>query len=100
MENNNIRVEVAYANTKEQVIIPVEVPDSATIEQAIEKSNILTRFPEIDLSKVKVGIFSKAATLKATLRAGDRIEIYRALVGDPKEIRKRHAEKKKAKENS
>jgi putative ubiquitin-RnfH superfamily antitoxin RatB of RatAB toxin-antitoxin module len=101
MENSNIRIEVAYATAKEQVIIPVEVSDSSTIEQVIEKSNILKRFPDIDLTKNGVGIFSKATTLNATVQAGDRIEIYRPLLGDPKEIRKRYAEKKaKEKENS
>ena len=101
MENSNIRIEVAYATAKEQVIIPVEIPDSSTVEQAIEKSNVLKRFPEIDLTKNGIGIFSKATTLNAILQAGDRIEIYRPLLGDPKEIRKRYTERKaKEKENS
>jgi len=94
--NNNIRIEVSYATPTEQVIIPVDMPSSATVQESIEKSNVLKRFPEIDLSKMKVGIFSKAVKLTDSLRAGDRIEIYRPLLGDPKEIRKRVAEKKKA----
>ena len=99
MENNeNIRIEVSYATPTEQVIISVDVPASATVQEAIEKSNVLKRFTEIDLANSKLGIFSKATKLTSTLRAGDRIEIYRPLLGDPKEIRKRHAEKKKAKE--
>ncbi|MGB5065220.1 MAG: RnfH family protein [Candidatus Competibacter sp.] len=90
-EPNPIRVEVAYACPDEQVIIPVEVPEGATLEQAIVQSRIQERFPEIQLHTAKVGVFGKLGKLSATARAGDRVEIYRPLLADPKEVRKRRA---------
>ncbi len=92
MENSDtIRVEVAYATPKEQVIIPLEVPVVTTAQQAIEESKIFKKFAEIDLNKNKVGIFSKPCALNQPLREGDRVEIYRPLIADPKQIRKQRA---------
>lgn len=92
MENQNlIHIEVAYAKPEEQLMIPLRVVEGTTLGQAIELSGILTHFPEIDLSKNKVGIFSKTSTLDTVLREKDRVEIYRALLADPKEVRKRLA---------
>jgi putative ubiquitin-RnfH superfamily antitoxin RatB of RatAB toxin-antitoxin module len=88
---DTLRVEVAYAKVDEQLIIPLEVPQGTNIQQAIEKSNILQIFPEIDLTQNKVGIFSKICTLTTLLREGDRIEIYRSLLADPKKIRQQRA---------
>jgi putative ubiquitin-RnfH superfamily antitoxin RatB of RatAB toxin-antitoxin module len=85
MNNSEMIVEVAYALPKVQLIIPVKLSDGATIEQAIKSSGIMTKFPEIDLDVNKVGVFGK---LDATLRHLDRIEIYRSLIADPKEVRK------------
>lgn len=91
-------VEVAYARPDEQVIIPIEIEAGATLEQAIRRSGILARFPEIDLAVNKVGVFGKLGKLDTVLRTGDRVEVYRALIADPKEIRKqRAAEGKKMK---
>ncbi len=88
----NIRVEVAYAKPEEQVLISVEVLEGITAQQAIEKSNILELFPEIDLGQGnKIGIFSKPCALNTPLREGDRVEIYRPLIADPKQIRKQRA---------
>lgn len=86
-----IRVEVAYARPDEQWVIPVEVPEGATLEQAIAASRIQERFPEIELKAAKVGVFGKLGKLSAVLRAGDRVEIYRPLLADPKEVRKQRA---------
>jgi putative ubiquitin-RnfH superfamily antitoxin RatB of RatAB toxin-antitoxin module len=86
-----IRVEVAYARADEQVIIPVEVLEGATLEQALILSRIQERFPEIDPATAKVGIFGKLNKLSTTLRAGDRVEIYRPLIADPKVVRKQRA---------
>lgn len=95
---DSIAVEVAYALPDEQVIIPLEIEAGATCEQAITRSGVLTRFPEIDLAVNKVGVFGKLGRLDAVLREGDRVEIYRPLLADPKEIRKqRAAEGKKMK---
>lgn len=90
-----IRVEVAFARPDEQAILTVDVPSSATIAQAIERSGIMQRFPEIDLDENKVGIFGKAKALTDGLRVGDRIEIYRPLIADPKESRRQRAKAQK-----
>jgi hypothetical protein len=89
--SEHIHIEIAYATPKEQLIIPLKVPVTMTAEQAIEQSEILKKFPEIDLKRNKIGIFSKPCALDMQLREGDRIEIYRPLRADPKEIRKRRA---------
>lgn len=87
-------VEVAYALPEKQMIIPIEVDESCTIEQAITLSNIKKHFPEINLENNKVGIFGKAAKLGDLLRERDRVEIYRPLIADPKESRRARAAKK------
>lgn len=86
-----IEVEVAYARPDEQLIHPLKVAPATTVEEAIKLSGLLHRFPEIDLAVNKVGIFGKLTKLGAALRPGDRIEIYRALIADPKEVRKQRA---------
>lgn len=97
-EINSFFVEVAYALPDKQVILSVEVPSGATAQHAVERSGILTQFPEIDLGKNKLGVFGKLVALTAELRQGDRVEIYRSLIADPKEVRKqRAAEGKKMK---
>jgi len=100
MENLDlITVEIAYAKRLEQVLLSIQVSPEINIKQALEQSTILERFPEIDLDKEnKVGIFGKVVALNQSLRNGDRIEIYRPLIADPKEVRKqRAAEGKKLK---
>lgn len=92
---DEIVVEVAYALPREQVILTTHVPADSTVEQAIRRSGILERFPEIDLSNNKVGIFSKLTKLDGTLRDKDRVEIYRPLIADPKEVRRKRAEEGK-----
>jgi len=84
-------VEVAYALPGKQVIIPVTVEIGATVQQAILASGVLTDFPEIDIDKSSVGIFSKKVKLDQSLQEKDRIEIYRPLLADPKEVRRRRA---------
>ena len=94
--NQLIAVEVAYALTDQQLIITIQIPEQSTIERAIQTSGILQRFPEIDLTQNKVGIFGKLAKLETRLRSMDRIEIYRALIADPKIARRNRAEKSKS----
>ena len=92
MENNKkINVEVAYARPDEQIIIPVKVDDGANVEEAVKVSGIVDMFPEIDITINKVGVFGKLSKLNAPLRAGDRVEIYRPLIADPKEVRRQRA---------
>jgi len=96
-----IIVEVAYAEPETQQIFIVEVPATATVEEAIIASDILKEFPEIDLKINKVGIFSKLTKLDKPLAHKDRIEIYRKLIADPKAVRKqRAADGKKMKKGS
>ncbi|MET0065901.1 MAG: RnfH family protein [Candidatus Thiodiazotropha sp.] len=86
-----MKFEVAYGKLNEQVLLVVESPGALTAGEVIEKSGVLDRFPEIDLKVNKVGVFGKAAKLDATLTDGDRVEIYRPLIADPKEARKQRA---------
>ena len=90
-----IMIEVAYAISEEQVIITIKVPTIFNVQQAIEKSGIQVKFPCIDLSKNKVGIFGKKTKLDHPLNDRDRIEIYRPLILDPKEMRRKRAAKNK-----
>jgi hypothetical protein len=93
--SRTIRVEVAYAKPEVQVIIPLDVAEGVTLEEAIEQSGILNQFPEIDLNQNKVGIFGKISKKNQVLREHDRVEIYRPLIADPKEVRKQRAKKGK-----
>ena len=86
-----IMIEVSYASTREQLIISIKVPEDINVKQAIEKSGIQKKFPEIDLGKNNVGIFGKQTTLEHSLKNKDRIEIYRPLIIDPKELRRKKA---------
>lgn len=88
-----IAVEVAYATPEQQVIVALDVPENTTIDTAIELSGLLARFSEINLSIVAVGIFGKVCEPKQILKAGDRVEIYRPLLHDPKEARRQRAAK-------
>ncbi|MBK8163012.1 MAG: RnfH family protein [Gammaproteobacteria bacterium] len=92
MENaDKIEVEVSYARPDVQVIIPVKADASATVEEVIRLSGVLEQFPDIDLAVNKVGVFGKLSKLSAQLMPGDRVEIYRALIADPKESRRQRA---------
>ena len=91
MNSSEIMVEVAYALPDEQLIVPVKVKAGITAEQAIESSGILSKYPEIDLAINKIGIFGKLSKLDMPLRHLDRVEIYRPLIADPKEVRKQRA---------
>ncbi|MFP5307695.1 MAG: RnfH family protein [Gammaproteobacteria bacterium] len=90
-EGDLIPIEVAYAAPAEQVILKLDVAAGTTVRDAIERSGILQRFPEIDLAQNKVGRWSHVAALDEIVRAGDRVEIYRPLIADPKEMRRQRA---------
>jgi len=92
---DNIVVEVTYATPNKQLIIPVNVPQGSLVRDAIELSGIKKEFPEINLETDPVGIFGKHTTLDHVLREKDRVEIYRPLIADPKEIRRQRAEQGK-----
>lgn len=86
-----MNVEVIYALPDRYLLLDVELPAGATVRDAIEQSEILRQCPEIDLTRHKVGVFGQLRGLDAALAAGDRVEIYRPLPADPKEMRRRRA---------
>jgi len=88
-----LEIEVAFAKPEEQVIVPLQLPEGATVELAIKTSGLLARFPEIDQTDIKAGIFGQVCKLDQVLKQGDRVEIYRALIHDPKEARRQRAAK-------
>jgi putative ubiquitin-RnfH superfamily antitoxin RatB of RatAB toxin-antitoxin module len=95
MSGAEISVEVVYALPDQQPLLQVRLAEGATVEDAIRASGLLETFPEIDLAKNKVGIFSKLVKLDEKVRDRDRVEIYRPLIADPKEVRRKRAEEGK-----
>lgn len=96
MTEELLDIEVAYVKPGDQILRALQGKPGMTVEQAIKSSGIIEDCPEIDLGKNKVGVFGKAAKLDAELRPGDRVEIYRPLIADPKEARKKRAEQGKS----
>ena len=90
-QQNEITVEIAYALPHEQLVVPIKVEVGTTAEQAVYASGIIKKFPEINMNINKIGIFGKATRLDTILRHLDRVEIYRPLIADPKEVRKQRA---------
>ncbi len=98
-----ITVEVAYARPDKQKIVSILVEPGTTAILAVEKSQITKHFPEIDIAAAKLGLFGQALGTKGLkpaaeyiMQPGDRIEIYRPLISDPKEVRRKRAERAKA----
>lgn len=88
-----LNIEVVYALPAQQDVIHIQLPPGSTVQDAIAKSGILARHPEIDFAQSKLGIFAKLVKPEALLRDRDRVEIYRPLIADPKEVRKQQANK-------
>ncbi|SDE08064.1 RnfH family protein [Paraburkholderia lycopersici] len=88
-----LSIDVCYALPNAQTLITVELPPGATVRQAIDASGVLARHPEIDLAKLKVGVYGKLKPLDAVLADHDRVEIYRPLIVDPKMARQRRVDK-------
>ncbi len=86
-----LRLEVAFGYVDRQMLLEVEVPEGTTAEQAVRQSGLLEQFPEIDLAVNHLGIFGRQVKPQEQPRDGDRIEVYRPLIADPKEVRKRRA---------
>ena len=95
MSDEKIYVELVYALPAQQMLLKSEVPKGTTIAEAVKLSGILDKFPEIDLEKGRFGIFGKLSKVDTVLREKDRIEIYRPLIADPKEVRRKRAEEGK-----
>lgn len=91
-----INVEIVYALPERQELIRLRLHEGTTVQQAIESSGLLQKYPELDPGKAnKVGVFAKLTKLDAELRDRDRVEIYRPLIADPKEVRRKRAEEGK-----
>jgi len=93
---NTLHVKVVYALPQRQDLVSLEIPVGSTLQQALEASGLLQKYPEIDLTKNKIGIYGKLANPETPLRERDRVEIYRPLLADPKETRKQRAAEHKA----
>jgi len=89
-------IEVLYALPHEQILLKVQAAQGATVAEAIRLSGVLEKHPEIELSLNKLGIYGKLCKADAVLRDRDRVEIYRPLIADPKEIRRQRAQEGKA----
>ncbi|MBS1197343.1 MAG: hypothetical protein H6R18_1128 [Proteobacteria bacterium] len=94
--SEEINVEVCYALPNHQARVMLKLAPETTAEQAIVASGVLAKYPEIDLSRNKIGIYAKLCKPDTGLRDGDRVEIYRPLIADPKEVRKQRAAEGKA----
>ena len=90
-----LRIEVTYALREEQVLVSLEVEEGTTVRRAIEHSGIRMAFPELRLIRGYVGIFGRPVEFDALLRDGDRVEIYRPLMADPKETRRRRVKRRR-----
>ncbi|MBL8488010.1 MAG: RnfH family protein [Rhodocyclaceae bacterium] len=86
-----IAVEVVYARPERQEVVRLQLPPGSTLQAALEASGLAAKYPEIDLAKGKFGIFGKLSRPDTALRERDRVEIYRPLIADPKEVRKQRA---------
>ncbi|ENX3946599.1 RnfH family protein [Photobacterium damselae] len=95
-EERLIHVEVVYALPQEQKVLKLAVQPNTPVQEIIEQSGILTQYPDIDLKKNKVGVYSRNVRLDSTVYDGDRIEIYRPITADPREIRRKRLEQAQA----
>ena len=100
---NTINVEVAYALPERQALLALTVEAGTTVLQAAQQSGVVEQFEGVELENAKFGIFGKVVSPTQVLNEGDRVEIYRPLIADPKEVRKARAarvKERKAKESS
>jgi putative ubiquitin-RnfH superfamily antitoxin RatB of RatAB toxin-antitoxin module len=84
-----LQVSVAYSEAGQRAWLFVDVPEGSTVRDAITRSGMLERFPQIDLEQQKVGVYGKLVKLNAPLNEGDRVEIYRPITVDPKTVPQR-----------
>ena len=96
MGGAELRVEVVYATADRQAVTRVQLPSGSSVRDAIRASRLVAEFPEIDLEQNRVGIFGEPVGLDRPLADGERVEIYRPLIADPKEARRRRARTGKA----
>lgn len=96
MSDPMIQIEVAYALPEKQMIIPLTVKKGTTMYDAVVQSGIAAKFEGLDVEAVPMGVFGKAERKpkERVLEEGERVELYRPLIADPKEVRKKRAAKK------
>lgn len=94
--SDSIHIEVVYALPERQELVRINLPAGSSLQQAIEASGLPQKHPEIDLASARFGIYGKLSKADAILREKDRVEIYRPLIADPKEVRKQRAAEGKA----
>lgn len=94
--HDSIHIEVVYALPDRQEVVPLALPAGTTLQQAVVASGLPEKYPAIDVAVGKFGIYSKLAKPDTMLRDRDRVEIYRPLIADPKEVRKQRAAEGKA----
>jgi hypothetical protein len=92
---DEIDVDVVYAAPTRQFAKKLSLPAGSSVEQAIRASGLLEELPGLDLARQRVGIFGEPVQLDDRLQGGERVEIYRPLLADPKEARRRRAKAKK-----
>lgn len=90
-DHDSIGVEVIYALPQHQERISLRLPAGTTLQQAIDQSGLADKYPEVDLGRLKTGIYGKLSKADTVLRDRDRVELYRPLIADPKEVRKQRA---------
>ena len=87
-----MKIEVIYALPERQELVTLDLPEGITVQQAVEASGLLSKYPDIEPgAKNKLGVFAKLVKPEAVLRERDRVEIYRPLIADPKEVRRQKA---------
>jgi putative ubiquitin-RnfH superfamily antitoxin RatB of RatAB toxin-antitoxin module len=92
---HQLDIEIVYALPEQQTLLSVQVPEGSTVADGVTLSGILERHPDIDFARSKLGLFGKLSKADALLRDHDRIEIYRPLIADPKEVRRQRAQQDK-----
>ncbi len=94
-ESQSLHIEVAHGGTESVVVLPLDVAPGTTVKQAIERSGILARFPDLNPDRDAVGIFARRVSPQTRVSDGDRVEIYRPVQADPKEVRRRRASRQR-----
>lgn len=89
--SEQIQVEVVFALPEKQTLVTLHLPEGATARDAVDASGLVAAHPEVDFGSLKLGIWAKLAKPETVLRDRDRVEIYRPLIADPKEVRKQRA---------
>ena len=93
-QDDNIDIEVACATPRRQAVVALSVPRGCTVGEAVERSGLLREFPELDPAACKLGVFGSLRKPEDPLQPGDRVELYRPLIADPKQARRQRAKSK------